>query len=489
MALTLMELRSRMTEWRNLKQLHAAQKRRVEKLEAENRDLRKRYEEDTTRLKQQLETALIRIGELEEKIFGRKREKEQHIETTDSGVSHQKNRQPRTAQSYHRPVPADTPTETQRISVTTCKHCGGTLARVQTVIRYIEDIILPQLTGQITKTLTKLEIERGYCAMCGVWTAASDLRGEVVTLGKNVRLLIPYLVTLLDCSYAQVKMLLIDLYGLGVSDGEIGLILREQAIRWQPEYERLKQTIRGQPGVHLDETTWPIQIFAKHTYAWVMSGVETLARIYKLATSRGKGHALDLLGETFDGIRITDCFPGYKHLNGLQQICWAHLYRKIRDLVDNSNLPEEKRPVVTLWYEQFSQLYTDLRAFLAEPFDLKKRMEQISLLRLRLEPLRQPDHNDPKKLHDLKQLLTEYDHALFTCMRFDGIPCDNNRAERDLRPLVIKRKKSFGSRTESGAHALEILLSVCWSTWHMNRGNFLPTLARLSQSKPLFLDR
>jgi hypothetical protein len=88
-----------------------------------------------------------------------------------------------------------------------------------------------------------------------------------------------------------------------------------------------------------------------------------------------------------------------------------------------------------------------------------------------------------RKIRDLKNLLTEYDHALFTCMQFQNIPCDNNRAERDLRSLVIKRKKSFGSMTEQGARAMEILLSVAWSTWHMNRSNFLQTLSLIPEKQ------
>jgi transposase len=305
------------------------------------------------------------------------------------------------------------------------------------------------------------------------------LRGAVVTLGQNIKLLVCYLVTILDCSYEQVKTLTNDLYSLTLSDGEITAILQEQAIKWLPEYERLKEEVRAGPGVHVDETTWPIQTFAHHTYAWVMSAVGSLSRVYKLATSRGKGHAIDLLGHNYQGVRITDCFPGYKNMSGLHQICWAHLHRKIRDLLENKNLPEEKQPDVRQWYEQFSVVYGQLREYLSEPFNQTQREQQTTRLRAKIQALRQPDPRDPKKLADLKNLLIEYDHALFTCLQFEGIPCDNNRAERDLRPLVIKRKKSFGSRTEAGARALEILLSVCWSTWHLNRGNFLAALVKL----------
>ena len=333
-----------------------------------------------------------------------------------------------------------------------------------------------------TKTVTRHIIERGYCAKCGVWSAACDLRGQTVRLGKNIKLLVTYLVTILGCSYEQVKTLTSGLYGLTLSGGEIVNILRETAQVWQPEYERLKKQIRAGPGVHIDETAWPIQIFAKHCYAWVMSAVNSPARIYKLAISRGKDNATELIGGDFRGVRITDCYGAYKNMPGLHQICWAHLYRKIRDLLQNKNLLPEKRPHVQAWHDQFQTLYADLRAVLDEPFNRQQRQRQEMLLRERIEHLRQSRPLDPKPLANLKNLLAEYDHALFTCLKFKNIPCDNNRAERDLRSLVIKRKKSFGSRTEQGAHAMEVLLSVVWSTWHVNRKNFLPALARLYEN-------
>jgi transposase len=476
--LSVTEIRHRLQTLRNYQRLHQQQKVRIQSLETELRQVRT----ENAALRQQNETLLIRLGELEEKIFGKQR-------NTDSGAGHssshhhrEKKKEPRKPASFQRPVPPEDPTDIQMLAVSTCTHCGGQLCEITTHVRYVEDIILPQLLGTMTKTVTKLSIERGYCTHCGVWTAAKDLRGAVVQLGASVKLLICYLTTILDCSYEQVKTLTTDLYGLTISDGEISSILREQSLRWLPEYERLKTEVRAGPGAHVDETTWPIQAFAHHCFAWVMSAVNSPIRVYKLATSRGKGHALELLGEVSETfVRITDCFPGYKRLAGLHQICWAHLHRKIRDLVDNKNLPADKLPAVAQWYAQFSGVYEQLRAYVQEPFDAGKRARQTRHLRAKIHELRQPSAADPKKLADLKVLLAEYDHALFTCMQFQGIPCDNNRAERDLRPLVIKRKKSFGSRTEAGARALEILLSVCWSTWHQHRGNFLPALAKLQR--------
>jgi len=40
------------------------------------------------------------------------------------------------------------------------------------------------------------------------------------------------------------------------------------------------------------------------------------------------------------------------------------------------------------------------------------------------------------------------------------VPCENNRAERELRPTVIARKVSHGSQAEEGAKTREVLMSV-----------------------------
>ena len=364
--LTETTIRQRFTEWRNLKALHTTQQQRIQQLTAQVRQLQR----ENQTLKQQLaerdqliEKLLLRIGDLEKMVFGEKKNKDGSSSDQRSSGSIPRPPKKRSKSSYQRHVPpAEEITATEHHSVTACKHCGGPLSQFEEVIRYVEDIILPQLLNQLTKTVTRHIIERGYCSKCGVWSAAMDLRGQLVALGRNVKLLVTYLTTILDCSFEQVKTLTTDLYGLTLSDGEITVILKETATDWQPEYEQLREKVRAGPGAHLDETVWPIQVFAKHCYAWVMSAVNSTARVYKLATSRGKDHARELLGEVRETyIRITDCYAAYKNLPGLHQICWAHLYRKIRDLLNNENLPPEKKPRVQAWHDEFQQLYAELR--------------------------------------------------------------------------------------------------------------------------------
>lgn len=126
--------------------------------------------------------------------------------------------------------------------------------------RYQEDIPLPELTPSYRPHLvTKYLVERGKCLACGRVTSSKDLGGQAVTLGPNVQLLMTHLVSVIGMSYAQVANLLLSLYGLTVSDGEIANNLQAQHQRWLPAYGQLKAAIRAAPVKHYDETPWAIQ--------------------------------------------------------------------------------------------------------------------------------------------------------------------------------------------------------------------------------------
>lgn len=250
----------------------------------------------------------------------------------------------------------------------------------------------------------------------------------------------------------------------------------------------MKADIRAAPVVHADETSWPIQALNRQGYAWVLADACSSRVCYALEQSRGATHAKALFGEDsehpFEGIRITDDYGAYRSttLPGTQQLCWAHLYRCIRDVRHNDNLPSQQVPSVCQWYEQFAMIYEDLRLYLTEPYDEVVRKTQEQELWRHTEALAKeptPREGEPEKLTKLKaQIIRVGQDRLFTCLLKDT-PCDNNRAERDLRQLVLKRKRSFGSQTTKGAKALATILSVCTTTWRIQPQGYFKALSQL----------
>ena len=454
-----------------------------ERLRTTNLRLRAKVAEQDKLIAEQqrtIETLKVQIAELQTMVFGKKRKPPMghYVPELSKSVA-----TPRNKQSYRRPLPpADAITGEERVLLPESCVCGGSFSHLTTYERYEEDIPLPELTENYQAHLvTKYVIEHGVCESCGKASAGGNrnLGGQAVTLGPNIRLLICHLVTVVGMSYAQVSQLCQSLYGIAVSDGEIANTLSAQHRTWLPAYERLKTDIRSSPSVHVDETSWPIQALNRQGYGWVMADSNNPSSYFILANSRGARHAQALL-KGYTGIRITDDYAVYRSLpGGRQQLCWAHLYRAIRDLVYNENLPKDQLPYVSWWYGQFAAMYEDLRLYLAEPYDEVVRAAQSHELWQSVQRLCEANRGEPAKLTNLKaQLLRAGQDKLFVCLQAN-IPCDNNRGERDLRPLVLKRKRSFGSKTEQGAQALATVFSLCTTTWRRSPSRYFSLLAAL----------
>lgn len=471
------QIKQKLQEGRNYKHLYHELKHSFDDVTAEHKQCPKLLAEQQAAI----ETLRIQVAELQTMVFGRKK-KPPTGTVVPADIVANLPKPPRTKTSYRRPIPpSHAITATAAVPLPERCRCGGSFdpTAVTTHDRYEEDIPLPELTPDYQPHLvTKYVIERGICRACAKATSNQDLGGQAVRLGSNVRLLICHLVTVVGLSYAQVTNLLLGLYGIGVSDGEVASTLATKHQTWLPAYEKLKADIRAAPVKHYDETPWAIQDQDNYGHAWVMSAAGSPKTVFHLATSRGTRHARDLHGDSF-GVRISDDYGVYRNLAGQQQLCWVHLYRVIRDLRYNANLPDDQSSYITWWYEQFAAIYQDLRQYLAEPYDRTVRNAQAKELWDRLQALLLAKNGEPEKLTRLKAQLTRAGQdRLFICLPSDT-PCDNNRAERDLRQLVLKRKRSFGSKTERGAQALSTVLSICTTTWRANPTGYFQSLATL----------
>ena len=70
---------------------------------------------------------------------------------------------------------------------------------------------------------------------------------------------------------------------------------------------------------------------------------------------------------------------------------------------------------------------------------------------------RQAKHQAIQKIQDI---FREKADRLYHWADDRNVPAENNLAERELRPLVIARKISFGSQSDAGARTREILMTV-----------------------------
>lgn len=302
------QIRQKLAEGRNYKRLYFELKDKYDSVIAENKQLKQDLQNQKQYFEGLIETQAAQIAELQTMVYGRKNRFRSGGKRPPTGT-------PREVASFRRPKPTeDEVTSEEHHLINACHYCGGPLTDKEEYSRFVEDIILAALsTAAKLKTVEKHTIERGYCIPCGKYSSAQDLRGQDVTLGPIVRSYICYLVTLMDHSYDQVRRILWDIYHLQISDGEITSILDARRLELLPEYEKLKESIRAGPAVHMDESRWRIQ--SEHAgYAWSTSSTTSSDVVFKLADNRGMGNAEDLLSKDFKGIGITDRYRGYKFL-------------------------------------------------------------------------------------------------------------------------------------------------------------------------------
>lgn len=465
-------------------------KKKVVLLENENLELRKKNKlleknqsilnETVLMQKKQIESLQLIVEELRRMVFGKKTKDDSgkdQKDSTDANVFMQsiaKKRKPanRSNESYRRAIPTDEDvTDTINHPLTHCPDCGTLLSKLKQVIRYTEDLSNLTELSKLLKRIEKHIIGTGFCSKCKKGKIAKAISPQASVLGENIKQFVSYLSIVMRLSFEQIKCFLTDTAGFHLSGGEITAILTEQAIKLKSERDRISQKIRGAPGSHYDETGWNTR-GGIGNYAWIKRPTEGTEALFLMGRSRGKGNAEELQGDIDNQVGISDDYGAYTNMFKNHQLCMAHPNRKLRDLTESKILSVTSKIACAQTYGLFKILYADLEKTLATEYLkeawLQKRDEYIK----RIKEVAIITANDPQKLKEIKEGLKRNAEKYFTCLTQPGIPADNNKAERGLRHIVLKRKISYGSKSQTGADTMGILCTALLSAWWNKPKNF-----------------
>lgn len=459
--LTETEIQKRLARLANLEVMYVRQVDANKRLKEENKQLKARIvelEAENKALHERVQNLELMVEELHRMIFKKKKKKEpnEKISEWTKKINSQ-----RSAESYRRAIPEQKNITTKTCyPISCCPDCNSGLKKRKTVLRYVEDMILPTLDTAVLNTTIQEEIEKWYCEWCKQWKAAKTISSQLCTIWSWVKGFVVYAYTVLRLSYEQIQWFLEMFVHIRVSDGEIVHILKENARRLRWEYEEIKARIRLQPCAHYDETWWDIQADWWKQYAWVMSDIEGKERVYVLWETRAKSVVEELKWETKQ-IGISDDYNAYSNTFEHHQLCWAHPIRKLRDLKDSSKLNHLQRVWAEVTYTAFCNVHEKVKA-LSTIWKVCNQNE-VDHIKQKLRDITEIYEHDVWKMITIKKWIRNNLEKYLTCLKFTGVPTTNNTAERVLRPLVIKRKLSFWSKTHDWASMMEILYSVMYS--------------------------
>ena len=207
-----------------------------------------------------------------------------------------------------------------------CPEChtaltGGWVQRTREVID------IPVVPAEVTEHVF---IAR-TCPLCRKRRLPQDSLSEIAVgrqrLGVN---LVSLMVTLREEGRLPVRTIqwyLRMFHQLKLSVGAIVRAVHQVARQGGPEVGEILERIRSSPVVHADETGWREN--GENGCVWTFS---TPTERFFLRRG-GSGEVVDqVLGESFEGILVSDFYVACHRYPGLKQRCWAHLLRDIHAL-------------------------------------------------------------------------------------------------------------------------------------------------------------
>lgn len=338
--------------------------------------------------------------------------------------------------------------EENEVLLTSCPHCDTLLGEpIDVWERITEDIVPAHL--KVTKHL----VYRYWCPTCKTKVEGQPegvLPGQ--HFGLYLMLLVCYLRTL-GLTWQKIRTYLYEVFGIKISHG--GLIHMEVVVAKAlgPLYERLLEEVRKARNVHADDTSWRVD--GENHWLWVL--LTKAVAYYTIRETRSRKVIEDCLGPDFHGVVVLDFYPSFMNLPYEQQKCIIHLLRKMRDF--------EKKPGFKLGRE-WKRVKMRVKRMVTEALDANENMmhiEERSQLKQRLIARAEAVSQLPRRHYYAKKvasLVGQYKESLFTFLDHEGVHWENNPAERGLRPMVVNRKTSFGSRSDEGAERRAILQSA-----------------------------
>jgi transposase len=338
---------------------------------------------------------------------------------------------------------------------TACPHCGGAVAELDVVQQYQTEIPRKPL-------LRQFNIHRGQCQACGEAVQGrhplqtSDATGAAASqVGPDAQAAVVYLNKHAGLSHSKVAQALEVLFGITLSRGACAQIVLRAGQRLQPAYQEIQERLQSSAVITPDETGWRIGGHGVWLHAWVGDDSVTC---YHIDPYRSADALERVLGSDWSGTMVHDGWSSYERfVAACHQQCQAHVLRRAHDLeeVATGRAKTFPRQVIDLLQEslrvrdQFAQAPPDLDTRERVHADFTDR-----LLKLTRHP-RADAANDRLAAH-------LYGHLgqWFLFLIDATVPATNYRGEQAIRPAVVNRKVSGGNRTDSGAAAQAITMSV-----------------------------
>ncbi len=349
-----------------------------------------------------------------------------------------------------------------------CRRCGTLLQGEDLDPLRHQVIEIPPITPLVIEH----RLHRLVCPCCSTSTCASlPADVEASHYGPRLSALVGLLGSAFPLSFSKTQALLQQLVGVEMSRGAIGRVRQRLSAALEQPMQEALAFARVQPVAYVDETGAPTgnadgnNPTGKRGWQWVM--VTAVVTVFVQGLSRSTTAAIELLGNAFGGIVVSDRFSAYNHLPTKQrQLCWAHLIRDLTAIAERPGASAEfgaqllglQQQLFGHWH-RYKEGKIDWPALQQSCLPIRQTFE-ATLQRVVELGYQRGERTPWASTVRTCQQLQKVTGGLWTFLENEGIEPTNNAAERALRQSVIQRKISQGVQSRQGAICRSRLLTV-----------------------------
>ncbi len=358
------------------------------------------------------------------------------------GTHHRRPEPPRIDQVHQAPLPA------------ACPFCSGQLVQTEVVQQYQTEIPRKVIYRQF-------DVAVGQCTCCHERVQGrhplqtSDATGAAASqLGPDAQALVVQLNKEAGLSYGKISRFFSAAFDLDLARSAACRIILRAGKKCQPTYQRIIEQVQNSPAIVPDETGWRVG----GQLAWLHVAVGKTATAYLIHPNRGYDASVILIGENYDGFMTHDAWSPYMNfVLATHQTCLAHLLRRCKELQESAVGAEAKFLVRVKEILKQSLSVRDQRD--AGQITAGEARRQAEELGKRMQKVVATTRSDPDTERFAKHL-DRQQTSLFSFLEFEGIDATNYKAEQAIRPATVNRKVWGGNRTDEGAKAQSVLMSV-----------------------------
>jgi transposase len=342
---------------------------------------------------------------------------------------------------------AEAPDETVVARPVCCAHCQAALDEAdQRLAGRFDKGDLPK----VTPVVTRVERYAGHCRCCGGSTLAPLPEGlePGTPFSLNIVALVMYLRFAHHVSYRRLSRLMLELFGLAISEGALDAAFRRGKPRFDAETAAILARLRRARVVCSDETG--VRIDGQNGWNWVFQNDEVV--IHVIRHSRGASVVAEVLDGHRPAIWVSDLYSAQRGHAEAWQVCLAHQLRDCSfamEAGDTIFAPGMK--ALLLRAVVLARRHRGLAESTRREY--RRRLEHALDAVMALAPTNRHGQRLRKRYGKLRE-------HLFTFLDHPDVTADNNSSERELRPTATYRKVTGGFRSNWGADLYAAVRSV-----------------------------